>query len=100
LETLLCTHKYGLNLKPREHFGLSVAEYVAAGMVAFAPASGGQVDVLDRQNNRLFDSFEDAVMKIDTAIMTDERPQLPRNRFNRDRFDASIISHVDEMLSQ
>lgn len=100
LETLLCTHKYGLNLKPREHFGLSVAEYVAAGMVAFAPASGGQVDVLDRQNNRLFDSFEDAVMKIDTAITTDERPQLPRNRFNRDRFDASIISHVEEMLSQ
>ncbi len=100
LETLLCAHKYGLNLKPREHFGLSVAEYVAAGMVAFAPASGGQVDVLDQQDSRLFESFEDAVAKIDTAIMTDERPQLPRNRFNRDRFDASIMAHVEQMLSQ
>jgi Glycosyltransferase len=100
LETLLCTHKYGLNLKPREHFGLSVAEYVAAGMVAFAPASGGQVDVLDGQNNRLFESFEDAVYKIDTAITTDERPQLPRDRFNRDRFDESIVSHVEQMISR
>ncbi|MFC6989403.1 glycosyltransferase [Haloplanus sp. GCM10025708] len=40
VERLLATHKYGLNAKPDEHFGMAVAEYVAAGMLAFAPNSG------------------------------------------------------------
>lgn len=57
LEDLLGTHRYGLNLKPDEHFGISVAEYVAAGMIAFAPDGGGQRDIFDGRSDRLFDSM-------------------------------------------
>ncbi|MFC7175648.1 glycosyltransferase [Halosegnis marinus] len=59
VETLLGRYRYGLNAKPDEHFGMAVAEYVAAGMVAFAPDSGGQRDVLAGDERLLFDGVEE-----------------------------------------
>ncbi|MFB6173295.1 MAG: glycosyltransferase [Halobacteriales archaeon] len=85
LETLLCTHRYGLNTKPAEHFGMSVAEYVAAGMVAFASDSGGQREILDGRADRLFDSVDQAVGLVCEAVDRDDRPTLPRDRFARER---------------
>jgi glycosyltransferase involved in cell wall biosynthesis len=98
LEHLLCTHKYGLSLKRNEHFGMVVAEYVAAGMVAFAPASGGQRDVLHNREDRLFDSLDEAVALIVRAAETDEQPDLPPDRFARECFQASLQQYVDEIL--
>ncbi|WP_135666156.1 glycosyltransferase family 4 protein [Halorhabdus rudnickae] len=98
LETLLRTHRYGLNLKPDEHFGMSVAEYVSAGMIAFAPDGGGQRDILDGRPDRLFDSLAAAVDRIDTAITTDDRPSLRRDRFTRDQFKAAISTYVNQTL--
>ncbi|ELZ26996.1 glycosyl transferase group 1 [Halosimplex carlsbadense 2-9-1] len=94
LEHLLCTHRYGLNTKPEEHFGMSVAEYVAAGMVAFAPDSGGQRDVLDDREDRLFDSVETAVDLVSDAIEADARPTLARDRFARERFADGVREAV------
>ncbi|WP_136686544.1 glycosyltransferase [Halorhabdus amylolytica] len=100
LQALLRTHRYGLNLKPDEHFGMSVAEYVSAGMIAFAPDSGGQRDVLDGRSDRLFDSPESAVDLIESAIRTDDRPSLPRDRFTRDRFKAAINEYVNRVIAR
>ena len=100
LETLLRTHRYGLNLKPDEHFGMSVAEYVSAGMIAFAPDGGGQRDILDGRSDRLFDSVESAVDRIDTAISTDDRPSLPRDRFTREQFKSAIGEYVNRALQR
>ena len=100
LEHLLRTHRYGLNLKPDEHFGMSVAEYVSAGMIAFAPDGGGQRDILDGRSDRLFDSVESAVDRIDTAISTDDRPSLPRDRFTRERFTSAIGECVNRALER
>lgn len=97
LERLLCTHKYGLNMKNNEHFGMSVAEYSAAGMVAFAPASGGQQEVLDNQSNRLFDSLDEAVSLVSRAVETDERPVLPPDRFATERFQTSLREYVNRV---
>jgi glycosyltransferase involved in cell wall biosynthesis len=94
LERLLGSHKYGLNLKHQEHFGMSVAEYVAAGMVAFAPASGGQRDVLDGREDRLFDSLDEAVGLVARAAEADDPPELPPDRFSRDRFGAALRRHA------
>ncbi|QPV62023.1 glycosyltransferase [Halosimplex litoreum] len=94
LERLLCTHRYGLNTKPEEHFGMSVAEYVAAGMVAFAPDSGGQRDVLDGRDDRLFGSVAEAVDLLSHAVETDARPTLARDRFARDRFADAVRAAV------
>jgi glycosyltransferase involved in cell wall biosynthesis len=98
LERLLCTHRYGLNMKADEHFGMSVAEYVAAGMVAFAPASGGQRDVLDDRDDRLFDSLDDAVGLLARAIETCDPPDLPPDRFARERFRNTLRGHVSRAI--
>ena len=99
LETVLCTHKYGLNLKPEEHFGMSVAEYVAAGMVAFAPDSGGQREILDGRDDRLFGSIPEAIELIATAAGTDDPPALSRDRFGSERFRTGIRRAAARTLS-
>jgi glycosyltransferase involved in cell wall biosynthesis len=98
VEELLATHRYGLNCKPDEHFGMAVAEYVAAGMVAFAPDGGGQREVLDGRRDRLFVSTPDAVATISAAIEDDARPTLPRDRYASDRFHAAIREGVAALL--
>ena len=98
LMELLRTHRYGLNVKPNEHFGMSVAEYVAAGMVAFAPDSGGQREILNGRADRLFDDIDGAVDCVDAAIANSERPSLRRDRFSRERFAAAVSEHVAERL--
>ena len=98
LERLLCSHKYGLNLKIEEHFGMSVAEYVAAGMVAFAPDGGGQREVLDGREDRLFDSVEEAADLVARAIEADEPPELPPDRFAGDRFAIELRRHVTRAI--
>ena len=98
LEELLCTHKYGLNCKPEEHFGMSVAEYVASGMVAFAPDSGGQREILDGRNDRLFGSVTEAVDLIAAAAAADDPPELPPDRFASDRFRRAIREAVAAAL--
>lgn len=100
LERLLKTHKYGLNLKPDEHFGMAVAEYVAAGMVAFAPDSGGQREILRERQDRLFGSLAEAVEQIATAIETDARPSLPTDRFTREQFQSAIRESVTQTLDE
>lgn len=99
LEHLLCTHKYGLNMKDREHFGMSVAEYCAAGMVAFAPASGGQQEILDNRSNRLFDSLDEAVSLVIRAAEIDEPPTHSPNRFATERFQTSLREHVNRLVN-
>lgn len=94
IRELLCGHRFGLNLKKAEHFGMSVAEYVAAGMVAFAPASGGQREILDHRDDRLFDSIPEAVDLVADAVARDVRPTLPRDRFETDRFSVKFRQHL------
>jgi len=100
LEELLRTHRYGLNCKRREHFGMSVAEYVAAGMVAFAPDGGGQREVLDGRADRLFDSVDGAVDLIAAAIERGDRPTLDRDRFSRERFRTQVAELADRALER
>ncbi|MFB6157865.1 MAG: glycosyltransferase [Haloferacaceae archaeon] len=95
LVDLLRTHRYGLNAKPEEHFGMAVAEYVAAGMVAFAPDSGGQREVLDGDPDRLFGSVGEAVDLLARAVETGARPTRDRDRFGSDRFAERLRGLVD-----
>jgi len=95
---LLGRYRYGLNVKRTEHFGMAVAEYVAAGVLPFAPHDGGQVDVLDGDERLLFDGDDDAVDLIADAIDADTRPFLPRDRFDSERFADEIRDHVAAVL--
>ena len=88
LETLLCTHRYGLNMKQREHFGMAVAEYAAAGMVAVAPDSGGQREIVAEP--RRFGSLSGAVDCLAAAIDDGTPPTHARDRFASERFRAQV----------
>jgi glycosyltransferase involved in cell wall biosynthesis len=98
IEALLRTHRYGLNLKREEHFGMSVAEYVAAGMIAFAPDGGGQREILDRRDDRLFESVDEAVDLLAAAIDEAEPPDLSSERFSSARFREAIRRAVARTL--
>lgn len=95
---LLGRYRYGLNMKRTEHFGMAVAEYVAAGMLPFAPDDGGQVDVLAGDGRLLFADVDGAVERIAGAVDANRRPFLPRDRFERDRFRTEIREHVAAIL--
>lgn len=97
LERVLTTHRYGLNMKLEEHFGMALAECVAAGMLPFAPDGGGQRDVVG-DPDRLFDSPADAAAAIARAIEGDDRPSQPRDRFASDRFHAEVRRRVTGRL--
>jgi glycosyltransferase involved in cell wall biosynthesis len=94
---LLGRYRYGLGLKPREHFGMAVAEYVAAGMVPFAPETGGQAEVVG-DDRLLFDGVAAAVDRVAAAVDADRRPDLPRDRFSPDRFASAVREHVAAVL--
>ncbi|MFA1611678.1 glycosyltransferase family 4 protein [Halobellus rubicundus] len=98
IEELLRTHRYGLNCKPDEHFGLSVAEYVAGGMIAFAPDGGGQRDVLDGRDDRLFAGTSEAIDLVSAAIEEGHRPRLATDRFAPERFRDALGSAVERAL--
>ena len=95
LEELLCTHRYGLNLRADESFGIAVAEYVSAGMLAFAPAAGGQQEILADTPQQLFASLEEAIGLIIQAIETDWRPESPSGQFSREQFQRSMCEIVE-----
>jgi glycosyltransferase involved in cell wall biosynthesis len=97
LEHLLGSHRYGLNVKRREHFGMALAECAAAGMLTFAPDSGGQRDVVGDER-RLFASPTDAADRIAGAIERDQRPSRSRDRFGSDRFHEAVRRHVARRL--
>ena len=98
LEDLLGSHRYGLNPKHGEHFGMALAEYVAAGMVAFAHDSGGQREVVDGDADRLFESVPEAVDRVVDAVESGARPRLSADRFAVDRFHRRVRELVVDRL--
>jgi glycosyltransferase involved in cell wall biosynthesis len=106
LHALIQNHKWGIHTKPFEHFGMVVAEQVAAGTVPFVPNSGGQVDIVGRNSALCYESNDDAVTKI-TDCLSDEgraielRESLPdvRSRFGKERFEEEIKARVNSALT-
>ncbi|GAB3670285.1 glycosyltransferase family 4 protein [Halopiger thermotolerans] len=105
LVDLLCTHRYGLHGKRHEHFGMAVAEMVAAGAIPFVPDNGGQRDIVDRQRDLLYRTPAEAVDKIDRVLSDPERrrdvrlePDRVEERFGRDRFREEIRTLVRTAL--
>lgn len=99
LENLLGGHRYGLNTKPGEHFGMALAEYVAAGMVPFAHDSGGQREVVDERSDRLFDSVAEAVDRVVDGVESGATPRLSPDRFGVDRFHRRIRELVANRIA-
>ncbi|WP_408957601.1 glycosyltransferase family 4 protein [Natrinema sp. 74] len=106
LVELACSHRYGIHGKQYEHFGMAVAELVAAGAVTFVPETGGQHAVVRDRPELLYGSLEEAIESIsrvmdEPALQRDLRMSTTeiRRRFGRRRFKQQFRSIVDEVLA-
>jgi glycosyltransferase involved in cell wall biosynthesis len=68
LEAVLASYRYGIHGMREEHFGMAAAEMVAAGMIVFLPAGGGQVEIVAGDRRFLFSSDEEAVARIGETL--------------------------------
>ena len=104
LVTLMSTYRYAIHGKENEHFGMVIAEYVAAGMIPFLPASGGQPEIVDHDSALLYDSWSALRTQLETVIgnpdyqhaIRDRLPDIER-RFGVDRFIEEFQEHVCRM---
>jgi len=60
---IIAEHRYGINSRKKEPFGISVAEMVKGGCVVFCPNDGGQVEIVGDERV-IYNGKEDAVEKI------------------------------------
>ncbi|MFC6824417.1 glycosyltransferase family 4 protein [Halopelagius fulvigenes] len=105
LEAMLSTHKWGLHAKRHEHFGMAVAELVAAGTVAFVPDNGGQQDIVEGRDELMYRTTEEAVEKVHRILSDDDlreevrqTPDTIEERFGRDRFREEVRALAAEEL--
>ena len=107
LTELLASHRYGLHGKENEHFGISIAEFVAAGMIPFVAPGGGQVDLLNDQSALIYHSPSDAVDQIVPLMKGDQDPEVLRGslpdietEYGQERFQREITGQVQQLLQR
>ena len=106
LVEMLCSHRYAIHGKRHEHFGMAVAEFVAAGALPFVPDDGGQREIVDDPGLR-YRTPAEAVEKIDDALSAADGGASLRNdpgvvaeRFGRQRFREEIREIVAAELGE
>lgn len=100
LVELLETHRYGLHGRRFEHFGIAVAEMVAAGMVPFVPDSGGQVEVVG-SSELTYGSVAEAVECITRVLETVDsdapvRAAVSASEYGTARFATELRKLIDD----
>lgn len=105
LVSLIENHRWAIHPKPREHFGIVVAEYVAGGMIPFVPNSGGQVEIVDGHDSLCYESVDDAVAAMISLLDDPEAAQAVRRslpdmkeRFGAERFKRRLAELVDQEI--
>jgi glycosyltransferase involved in cell wall biosynthesis len=103
---LLAGHRFGINGRPNEPFGIVVAEMAKAGCIVFVPNSGGQVEIVNHPA-LTYDTEDDAVGKIekvlgDAAMQDALRKHLREDaeRFSTETFKQAVRSLVAEVLER
>ncbi len=71
LSSIIARHRYGLHGMREEHFGMAVAEMVVAGVLAFVPRGGGQVEIVSDARLQ-WATPDEAVARI-LAVLEDPR---------------------------
>jgi len=107
LTQLVSRHKFGIHGMIDEHFGISVAEMIAAECVVFAPKNGGQREIIGEIPELLYESIEDAVLKIgnciqDSSLLKKIRYDLKKRSFmfSNEIFSSQIRLIVDRFVNK
>jgi glycosyltransferase involved in cell wall biosynthesis len=103
---LIAGHRFGINARENEPFGIAPAELVKAGAFTFVPASGGQAEIVNHPA-LTFSSDDDAVDKIcavlsSAALQENLRQHLTRQaqKFSVENFMAEVRRIVFEFLNR
>jgi len=99
LRDLLCSHTVGLGMKPHEHFGMAIAEYATAGLHPVTPASGGQVEIVERIGGSTFEDESELVETLIAALAAPPPEPLAPETYAPSRFRASVRETVQEALA-
>jgi glycosyltransferase involved in cell wall biosynthesis len=102
---ILSSCRFGIQTTGAEAFGISVAEMMKAGAIVFAPAEGGQAEILQHPE-LLFADIHEAVEKIEAAL---ESPSLQSalraflagraQLFSSDNFIRDTRAFIEKMMT-
>jgi glycosyltransferase involved in cell wall biosynthesis len=105
-DALIGRHRYGIHGKTCEPFGISIAELVKAGCIAWVPNGGGQVEIVGHPK-LIYENGAQAAASIDevlssASLQADLRRSLAeRSRnFSTSRFAAEIRGLVGAVLKE
>jgi len=103
---LMARHKFGINGRESEPFGIAVAELVKAGCLTFIPNGGGQTEIVDHPA-LTFENDDDAVRKIVAALQgrllqTELSEHLHKRSeyLSVERFQETVRTLVAEFLGE
>jgi glycosyltransferase involved in cell wall biosynthesis len=103
---LMARHKFGINGRANEPFGIAVAELVKAGCITFVPNGGGQTEIVDHP--ALTFENEDAAVKKILAVLENgalqarlgEHLRVRSSELSVERFQHTVRSLVAEFLGE
>ncbi len=106
LAALAARQRYGIHGMAAEHFGMAVAEMVAAGCIAFVPDDGGQREIVGNDPRLQFGSAAEGAEKVarvleDPALQQALRAVLAprRTAFAPDHFMRRVREIVAELVA-
>lgn len=102
----LSGHRFGISARPKEPFGISVAEMVRAGCIVWVPDSGGQLEIVNHPD-LVFTDIEDAANKINKVLESSELQKSLRKHlrkqaeiFSAEVFKKEVKALVDDYFRQ
>jgi glycosyltransferase involved in cell wall biosynthesis len=102
----IARHKFSISARKNEPFGISVAETVKAGCIAWVPHGGGQTEIVNHPV-LIYDSVQDAVSKICGVLLNESMQNNLRTHlvkqaeiYSLERFKEAIRNLVDDVLRE
>jgi len=101
---LMARHRFGINGRKSEPFGIAVAELIKAGCLTFVPNGGGQTEIVDH-SSLIFENDDDAIQKIVSVLQNRalqaalaEHLRERSRELSTERFQDGVRSLVAEFL--
>lgn len=108
IQQLLCESRIGLHTMVDEHFGISVVEFMAAGLITVANNSGGpKTDIIDQGINGFRASTEEEYARTlwEALSMTEADTEKLRAKswdkaltFSNERFNQAFVSELNTVF--
>lgn len=103
-QEFIARHKFGINGRKHEPFGMAVAEMVKAGCMVWVPNGGGQTEIVNHPE-LIYEDIEDAVIKIESVLKSASKQNELRKhllneskRFSTEKFMIEVRNTVEKFF--